>query len=276
MTAKVRLAYGKGIRTPTSIHRATGPSKHRFQNPFLAPEEQTGVEGGFDLLFGSRLGLHLTRFDQLASGLIQEVLVFSDTTSSGPGNSNVTTWTQFQNVGEIANKGWEAQAAVSTGELSFAGALSTVSSRVQRLAFGYTGDLRAGDRMLGVPAQTLTTTATWTRRSFQLSTTLARASDWVNYDRLAIAKCITAELQTSGTCPDARALKTDSAGTTLRKYWTAYDGNTRLRMATSFDLRHGVTLMFTGENLLNRQRGEPDSITIVPGRTLTAGIRARF
>jgi len=181
-------------------------------------------------------------------------------------------WTRLENVGEIANRGWEAQATTTVGALALTGALSTVSSRVQKLAQGYGGDLRAGDRMLGVPARTLTGTAVWTRRGFQVSTTLSRASDWVNYDRLGIAECIVAE-QKYGTCPDARNL---SNGTTLRRFWATYDGNTRLRASTSFDLRRGVSLTLTGENLLNFQRGEPDSITIVPGRTLTAGIRARF
>jgi iron complex outermembrane receptor protein len=74
-------------------------------------------------------------------------------------------------------------------------------------------------------------------------------------------------------CPDAKTL----TGQTLRnKYWAHYDGNTRTRAAMSYDLRTGLTLTFTGENLLNHMSGEPDSITIVPGRTLTAGIRARF
>jgi hypothetical protein len=269
VTAKARVAFGRGIRSPAAIERARGPSKRRVNNPFLEPEEQSGLEGGVDFFVGSRFGLHVTRFDQVASGLIQEV-VLGDTSSSGPGSARM--WTRLENVGEIANRGWEAQATTTVGALALTGALSTVSSRVQKLAQGYGGDLRAGDRMLGVPARTLTGTAVWTRRGFQVSTTLSRASDWVNYDRLGIAECIVAE-QKYGTCPDARNL---SNGTTLRRFWATYDGNTRLRASTSFDLRRGVSLTLTGENLLNFQRGEPDSITIVPGRTLTAGIRARF
>jgi iron complex outermembrane receptor protein len=37
-----------------------------------------------------------------------------------------------------------------------------------------------------------------------------------------------------------------------------------------------MLLNLTGENLLNYQRGEPDTMTIVPGRTITLGVRARF
>jgi iron complex outermembrane receptor protein len=36
----------------------------------------------------------------------------------------------------------------------------------------------------------------------------------------------------------------------------------------------GLSLTLSGENLLNRQHGEPDNITVVPGRTLSFGLRA--
>jgi outer membrane receptor protein involved in Fe transport len=276
VTAKARFAYGKGIRMPHSAQRAFGPSKNRLPNPFLAPEEQSGVEAGVDLMFGERTGLHLTRFDQLAFGLIQEVMIGRDTVSGGPGKH--TWWSQLQNVGEIANKGWEAQANAALGPFSLGGALTTVSSRVQRLSSAYASDLRVGDRVLGVPARTLTGTASYRRRGFQVSTTLSRAASWVNYDRLAIAQCIIADManandSTATGCADAEKL---DEGAVLRKYWARYDGKTRVRASASFDLRRGMMLTLTGENLLNHQHGEPDSITIVPGRTLTAGIRARF
>jgi iron complex outermembrane receptor protein len=36
------------------------------------------------------------------------------------------------------------------------------------------------------------------------------------------------------------------------------------------------TLSLTARNLLDVQRGEPDNLTIVPGRTITAGVQATF
>jgi iron complex outermembrane receptor protein len=36
----------------------------------------------------------------------------------------------------------------------------------------------------------------------------------------------------------------------------------------------GLSLNVSGENLLNRQHGEPDNITVVPGRTISFGLRA--
>ena len=42
----------------------------------------------------------------------------------------------------------------------------------------------------------------------------------------------------------------------------------------SRNLFRGISFTMNGENLLNRQHGEPDNITVVPGRTLSFGLRA--
>jgi hypothetical protein len=34
--------------------------------------------------------------------------------------------------------------------------------------------------------------------------------------------------------------------------------------------------MVTAENLLDHQLGEPDNVTVLPGRTITGGLRAKF
>jgi iron complex outermembrane receptor protein len=120
--------------------------------------------------------------------------------------------------------------------------------------------------MLAVPARTLSGSASWTRQRFSASATISRASDWINYDRLAIAAALIA----AGGDAD------DLTGGSLRQYWASYPGATRLRGSFSVDIRRGVLLTMTGENLLNHQRGEPDTITIVPGRTIIAGLKARF
>lgn len=263
---KLRAAYGKGVRTPRStIHIATREPKRTLSNPNLGPEEQAGVEAGADIILGGRLGLHLTRFDQVASGLIQTVTI-TDPSGMGSGSGKYPSWYQLQNVGEITNRGWETQASFGLGAVSIVGAATFVDSRVRKLAKGYTGDLAPGDRMLAVPARTLSGTFGWSRSGLHLFSTLTRASDWINYDRLAIARAL---LASGG---DARNL----TGNKLRQYWASYPGNTRLRGTASFDIWRGMTLTLTGENLLNRQRGEPDTITIVPGRTITLGIKARF
>ena len=265
VTVKLRGAYGKGIRTPrSSQHILTHEGRYTLANPNLAPEEQSGTELGTDIILLRALGLHVTRFDQTASGLIQTVVIDS-TSSGGPGERPVY---QLQNVGEITNRGWEAQASLALRSVSVAGAATFIDSRVHRLAAAYTGDLRAGDRMLGVPARTVSVTAAWMSSAFRLASTLSRASDWVNYDRLALADTLI-KLGSTG-------WNSVIGGDKLRQFWINYPGSTRLRATVSRDVWRGTTLTLTGENLLNYQRGEPDSITIVPGRTLSVGLRARF
>jgi hypothetical protein len=50
----------------------------------------------------------------------------------------------------------------------------------------------------------------------------------------------------------------------------------RLRAALSRDIRDNVAFDVRADNLLNYQRGEPDNITVVPGRTVMTGLRVKF
>ena len=171
----------------------------------------------------------------------------------------------LQNVGQITNRGWEMQATSELGRLSLSGALSLVGSTVDRVAVGYTGELRPGDRMLEVPSRTLALHASWSGRGWFASGTLQRAADWVNYDRLALAQAIA-----DGTDP------ADLVGARLREYWREYDGITHVDFTATRDVSAGLRLVVMGTNLLDVQRGEPDDVTILPGRTITLGVRAAF
>jgi iron complex outermembrane receptor protein len=145
------------------------------------------------------------------------------------------------------------------------GNLSLVDSRVRQLASGYTGDLLPGDRMLAVPARIWGLTAGWTATRWSLSVGAAAANNWINYDRIALARASSAD--TTGA---------SVVGTELRTFWRTYDGVPRLRAAFTRDIGRGLSLVLSGENLLDRQVGEPDNITVLPGRSLTLGFRASF
>jgi iron complex outermembrane receptor protein len=274
VTVKLRAAYGMGIRPVQGAIRELAWSGRRAALVAydLAPEQQSGVETGADLFIGRTLAFHVTRFDQQATGLIQSVAVTVPDRSpsrglryeNAPLGSDVAY--QLQNVGAIANRGWELQSAATFGRLSVGSALSLVDSRVERLASGYTGDLRAGDRMLDVPAHTTSLSGAWTAARWFGSLTLSRAGDWTGYDRVAIANALTS----GGVAPH------DLVGDRLRGYWRDYDGVTRVRANVTRDLFRGLSLVLVGDNLLGQQRGEPDNATIVPGRTVTAGIKAKF
>ena len=279
---KWRAAYGKGIRPPQTPARTAamgylgnlgylgnqGTGSIGRVVPALDPEVQSGYEGGVELYFGRTLSMQLTRFDQRVTGLIQNVAVAVDTFGYGSTIERRVRY-QLQNVGEITNTGWELQGNLTHGSVTLATALSSVDSRVRTLAHGYMGDLQPGDRMLAVPAQTASLTFSYAGDRWYASLGATRAMDWVNYDRLSLARAFAAS--NGYTFRDK-----DLTGSSLRAFWRSYDGDTHIRLSGSRDLSRGVALLLTGENLLGGQLGEPDNVTIRPGRTVTAGLRASF
>jgi hypothetical protein len=50
----------------------------------------------------------------------------------------------------------------------------------------------------------------------------------------------------------------------------------RLRASASYDFRRTLSFVISAENLLDHQLGEPDNVTVLPGRTITGGVRAKF
>jgi iron complex outermembrane receptor protein len=292
VTVKLRSAYGRGIRAATTPIRETvwfDPRRQRLLD--LEPEQQSGIETGMDLLVGKTFGLQVTRFDQLASGLIQRVAyVTADQHyqgpggwggpggsngpggSSGPGEAPAQAYSpddrhiayMLQNVGEITNRGWELKGDLQLSSLTLSGTYSTVDSRVRRVARNYIGDMRVGDRMLEVPAQTGSLSMSWIGSGWNSSITASRSWDWIDYDRVALAGAFSNSTQS-----DAQLV-----GQQLRSYWLRYSGVTRLRASLGRNLFRGLSFTVNGENLFNRQHGEPDNITVVPGRTLSFGLRA--
>ena len=285
VTVKLRSAYGRGIRAATTPIRETAWfDPHRESRLLdLAPEQQSGIETGMDLFFGRTLGLQVTRFDQLASGLIQRVAYVYDEQrendgsgghgSAGPGaqvpsqpyaaNDRHIGYV-LQNVGGISNRGWELKGEFQLSSLSLSGTYSTVDSRVRRVAANYIGDMRVGDRMLEVPARTGSLSASWLGGGWNTSIAAARSWDWIDYDRISLAGAFSNSTQT-----DAQLV-----GQQLRNYWLRYSGVTRLRATLGRNLFRGLSFTVNGENLLNRQHGEPDNVTVVPGRTISVGLRA--
>jgi iron complex outermembrane recepter protein len=266
-TIKLRSAYGKGIRPPQTSSRA-GMLMGLNRSPAsqsLSAEKQSGIEAGADLFIGRAMTFHVTRFDQRASGLIQPVSIAPPIQPGDTARLRRIVY-ELQNVGEITNRGWELSGAITARQFSVGATYSTVNSRVEKLAAGYTGDLRVGDRMLEVPARMMGMSASMTQKRWSTSLSLSRASDWVNYDRIALASAFQNETHTLG----------EFWGAQLRTYWRKYNGVTRLGGNFAYTLGRGLSLNLHGENLLDNQVGEPDNVTVVPGRTVTAGVRVNF
>ena len=108
--------------------------------------------------------------------------------------------------------------------------------------------------------------ASITQKRWSTSWSLSRASDWVNYDRIALAAAFQNSAHSLG----------EFWGAQLRTYWRNYSGVTRLGGSFNYMLARGISLNFRGENLLDKQMGEPDNITVVPGRTVSGGLRISF
>ena len=267
VVVKGRGAYGRGIRPARTTMRSASwmgrPGSAALAE--LEPESQQGIELGADLLVGTRAALRVTRFDQTASGLIQPVSGAVRVTGA-TGRLQRAMSFSLQNVGAIANRGWEVDGNVRTGALTVAASWSQVDSRVLRTAASYRGELRVGDRMLDVPATVATMTVAWQRGRWTLASGASRAADWIGYDRLAIASALA----------NTETASRDFEGAQLRRYWTAYDAVTRWYANSSVRLRGDLALVISGDNLLNVQRGAPDNASVIAGRTLTLGVRTTF
>ena len=265
-TVKFRAAYGKGIR-PAQTSSTSG-SLRGLQGyslgSNLSPEQQAGVEAGADLFYGRFVSLHVTRFDQRASGLIQPVSIYQQVTDSVLHYKRIVY--QLQNVGEISNRGWEFQGSLGNGPFSVGATFTQVDSKVRKLAAQYTGDLRAGDRMLEIPARTLGLNASYVNSRWSTAWSVTRAADWINYDRIALLSAFAGQ----------ERQPTELVGPQLRDYWINYDGVTRVSGRFGLFLGRGMTFTLEGENLLDEQRGEPDNVTVLPGRTVSAGLKVRF
>jgi iron complex outermembrane receptor protein len=260
-TMKLRAAYGRGIRPPSTTQRWQLWQPQTAQQAALGPEVQSGTEVGLDVMLRHALTLQLTRFDQRASGLIQQVPFASDSALTGRRMQYVA-----QNVGEISNAGWELGATSTLSRVTMNASFAAVDSRVRKLAPGYIGDLATGDRMLQVPAITASFGATWTGDAWSASMGGTRAFNWVNYDEVALA-----QTWLSGTESVHQMV-----GPELRNFWRKYTGGLHLRANVSHDIRRDFSVELSGDNLLNYQSGEPDNITIIPGRTIMTGVRVKF
>lgn len=264
---KVRSAFGTGIRPARTLLRSSswmGQGQGILLSA-LDPEQQSGTELGVDLMLGGRVAVHVTRFDQRATGLIQPVSRVVTAVNSAGRLARTMAFT-LQNVGAISNRGWEVEATARVRTLSLAATMTQVDSRVTRLALGYRGDLRTGDRMLDVPAHTVSVSAVWTHGRWMLTSTAVHAADWIGYDRTAVGALLAAGEQSP------RGLE----GNNLRQYWMRYGGVTRWRAGMQFRLRGDLAFTAAGENLLDVQTGAPDNATVIAGRTLTFGVRTTF
>ncbi len=246
-TLKLRGAYGKGIRPPPpSARLSIATLKFRqVGNPGLEPETQSGVEGGVEWFAGDRATLSVTGYSQTAKGLIQQVIQDRRTI-------------QYQNVGQIANRGAEIEAQLRHGNLRANGTLSLTDSRVRALASTYSGDLAVGDRVPEVPASSGSASFSWDIGRTTLTMGSVFIGSWTGYDW---SRYVGDEAQQSEEI------------NTLRDYWRNYPGIIRPYLSVSHILNRDVEWFGRIDNLTNVQRFERDNLQVTAGRTMTVGLR---
>lgn len=148
VTAKLRAAYGRATRAPSSgarqavfLTNATyGTYQSQIAAPQLAPEFQAGTEGGLELYFSGHGSLQITRYDQHVDNLIIGIPVDSvrSLNPNTAGNYLYATVSQRMNVGAVRNTGWEGQGTVNLpAGLSMTGTLSNTITRFQHLNSSY-------------------------------------------------------------------------------------------------------------------------------------------
>jgi iron complex outermembrane receptor protein len=254
LTLKTRASYGKGIRPPPidadRVVQLTELTQRA--NPQLAPESQSGTELGLDAYFDRWASIKLTRYDQLAEGLIQQVLVDE---ISRP------RVVQQQNIGTIRNAGWELEANSDIAWLSLLANYARTASRVRSIAPRYTGTLRPGDRMLEVPSWTASGTTTAGGSDRSLSLTVWRVGDWINYDWISLYTAV---------------LKRDPNRGPPRSYWIRYPGFTQIRASARQKVWRSSEMFIRGDNLTNVQNAGRDNLHVNTGRTITIGVSATY
>jgi iron complex outermembrane receptor protein len=249
VTVKLRSAYGRGMRPPPpSARKALATKDYRqVANPTLAPETQSGVEGGLEIYAANRFSVSLTGFDQRAEGLIQHVV---------PDPRLAPRSVQQQNVGEISNRGIELQAAGRAGPFRADAMLSTVASRVEALSRYYTGDLRRGDRVPEVPSFSGAASIAAAGHGVRLELGAIFLGTWTGYDWLSYYAALAQGTETP-----------------LRDYRTEYPGTVRPNIVLSHDVTARFGWFARVDNLTNRQRDGRDNLQVLAGRTTRIGVR---
>jgi len=160
ITAKVRASYGTATRPPwigakdsvkagrASFQRLFGTDVIRLANPNLVPESQQGGEGGFELYFGTRGSLQMTRFNHTADNLIINPIADSTRALVLGCNSWISNChngyyylrqSMNLNIGSVRNQGWEGTGTVNIGVLTATGTYSWTKSRMIGITPKYRG-----------------------------------------------------------------------------------------------------------------------------------------
>jgi len=251
---KVRGSYGKSIRAPAASARIGGATAGGIilPNPLIGPESQHGVDAGVEVYAGDWGTLQATYYNQTAGDLIDRLLL-----EPGP-----PATFQYQNIGQIKNKGLELQGSLDVVRgITLGGTYTIMNSKVQRLSPAYTGALQVGDRLLNIPQHTAGGTLAYSGGGWTASVGALHSGSWINLDYAAYYDYAYHQAPYRGS---------------LRAYWITYPSFTKLRLVVSRHVAGAVTAFVSTDNLTDSYAYETYNLAAPPGRTTTAGLDLRF
>jgi outer membrane receptor protein involved in Fe transport len=217
-----------------------------------------GPEVGADLIFGARASLGATYYRQTAKDLIALAYLAP---------INGTTVTQNQNVGRVRNQGVEIEGRLDLASAQLTGQYAYTSSKLLNPGPDYTGEERTGEQISFVPKHTAGATLGLTPlRRLGVTASMAYVGSRQGVDYLQLYSCF------DGTGPCGDYLETGN----LRAFWARIPAFAKFNLGLDYELRPGLTSYLAVENLANSNPVEESSITIMPGRITTVGLRMRY
>jgi len=257
VTTKLRAEYGRAIRPPTYANKvgSASPTVVVQPNAGLGPELQAGTDLGVDLFVGRRGSLQATYFNQVASGLIQQL------TLSEPFAPVFVS--RFENVGRVKNTGVELEGQWQvTGAVSARGTFSAVRSRVVTLDPRYAGTYRVGDPVNGVPSRTALGALSYAVRRATVTgeVTLVAGTRDFNY-----AAQTDRQLDRLAPTPNAAAV-------------VRYPQVVRYNARATVGVTRRVDALVYADNLANDAQSMSTTVlnNAAPGRTVRLGLRLRL
>ncbi len=253
--AKLRSSYGEAIRPPLAGRNlgSTAPTAVFLPNLLLAPERQRGWDAGFELHAPNGAKLSVTRYDQRAVDLIEGVLV--DATVQ-------PRIFQFQNIGIIANSGWEVEAGGNLGPVRLTTNYSLTSSRIDELSHSYSGTQLVGDQLIGVSRHSgsLDLTFALSART-RISSIASYRSSWKEMDWLAYYAWIYGGVPYRGA---------------IRDYLMDYQPTAEVKLMLSRDFSQSVSGFLAIDNLTNNVQPRRDNATVPMGRSFNMGFHVQM
>ncbi len=264
LEAKLRTSYGT-VSSPIPYYAIIEQPSSGFvihANPDIKPQRLTGADVGLELYFGRRGSLAVTYYNQKPRDQIDFVTLQQDSIFATPaGDTLHFVVGQYQNVGDIRNRGFEFEGTLAVGRLTLAANFSPVSGKLVRLSPGYGGTLQVGDRLFNVPNWTASVTASLALPRGSVTLTATPTGSHRNYS----LRRLYADYE-AGTYDVAKE----------RSYYqVTYPGFTKFSLSASHHLTGRVQAFVSVQDLFNAVSIETYDLSITKGRVSTFGFKLR-